>query len=100
MIDFAPVDKSSVDHGVSAGFRITGTVELAAVSKPTGRPSKGSRKPKLVRLPDELAKVAEDYAAQHGMTFNDLAGELLAQHLRKQGFKVHYSVQEALRLSA
>jgi hypothetical protein len=54
----------------------------------------------LVRLPDELAKVAEQYAAQHGMTFNDLAGELLAQHLRKQGFKVHYSAQEALQLTA
>jgi predicted HicB family RNase H-like nuclease len=91
---------NSVDHGVAAGFQISGTVELSAVSKPTGRPSKGSRKPKLVRLPDELAKIAEDYAAQQGMTFNDLAGELLAQHLRDQGFKVRYSAQEALRLSA
>lgn len=81
---------------MSAGFQISGTVELGAVSKPTGRPSKGSRKPKLVRLPDELAKVAEDYAAQQGMTFNDLTGELLATYLRKQGFSVYYSSQEAL----
>lgn len=70
------------------------------MSKQTGRPSKGSRKPKLVRLPDALAAAAETYAQQRGMTFNDLAGELLAQHLRENGLEVHYSTQEAMQLTA
>ncbi|WP_188317087.1 hypothetical protein [Solihabitans fulvus] len=53
-----------------------------------------------MRLSVELMAAAENYVEQHGTTFNDLVGELLASHLRKQGVKVTAQTQEALPLTA
>ncbi|UJW36960.1 hypothetical protein L3Q67_45175 (plasmid) [Saccharothrix sp. AJ9571] len=67
-----------------------------------GRPSKGARKQKLVRLPVPLVEAAEQQADEYGMPFNDLVARLLSEHLRARGVEVQYddSMQEELPLTA
>jgi hypothetical protein len=60
-----------------------------------GRPSKGDRKQKPLRLPVGLMLAGEQQAQQYGMSFNDLVGRLLSDHLRQQGV----DVDELLRQS-
>jgi hypothetical protein len=62
--------------------------------KKPGPPWKGPRKQVAVRLPLPLAAAALKYAEQHGMTFNDFLGEMLAE---KTG--VPYQPQGALMAS-
>jgi len=63
--------------------------------KKCGRKSKGDRRPVIARLPRALADAAQDHARRHGMSFNDLVGELLSREVG-----VAYSDQEVLSLSA
>jgi hypothetical protein len=49
----------------------------------------------ITRLPRDLADGAQDHAARHGMSFNDLVGVLLSREVG-----IPYSDQEALSLSA
>lgn len=60
-----------------------------------GRKSKGDRRPMITRLPRALADGAQEHAARHGMSFNDLVGVLLSREVG-----IPYSDQEALSLSA
>jgi hypothetical protein len=46
-------------------------------------------------LPRALADAAQEHAARHGMSFNDLVGQLLSREVG-----VPYSDQETLSLSA
>lgn len=64
-------------------------------SKKVGRPSKGERNRITLRLPPRLAEGAKQTAASKGVTFNDLIGELLAEHVG-----IPYDAQEGLDLSA
>ena len=60
-----------------------------------GRKSKGDRKQVNFYLPTSLLAAAQAAAAERGMTFTDLMGELIAEELG-----VPYQIQEALSLSA
>lgn len=63
-----------------------------------GRPSKGPRVRKQLRLAIPLAEAAEQYVQAQGMDFNDFCARLLAEHLREQGVEVSYDfpIQEQL----
>jgi hypothetical protein len=60
-----------------------------------GRKSKGDRKQVNFYLPASLHAAAQAAAAERGMTFTDLMGELIAEELGAP-----YQTQEALSLSA
>ncbi len=63
--------------------------------KKAGRPHKGDRRMVAARLPRPLVDAAYEHAAQRGMTFNDLVGELLAAEVGTT-----YQTQEALPRTA
>lgn len=64
----------------------------------TGRPSKGPRVRKQLRLAVPLAEAAEQYAQARGMDFNDFCARLVSEHLQEQGIEVSYDfpIQEQL----
>jgi hypothetical protein len=62
--------------------------------KKTGRPPKGDRTGVSLLLPTAFKAAAKEHAAQRGMTFTDLVGELLAKEIG-----LPYQTQEGLPLN-
>ncbi len=82
--------------GAPPAFVLTGSVDSDVMERrKAGRPSKGDRCMVAARLPRPLADAARKHAAERGMTFNDLVGELLAAEVGTP-----YETQEVLPRSA